>query len=91
MVLDTDLRAVESIGMLPASQRTPCIVSGLLSASFVTDHPTLVRMLSSHDLDASILKLLLDRIKLVYRGNEDVHDASVNVGNVLARAYLPKQ
>ena len=77
--------------MLPASQRTPCIVSGLLSASFVADHPTLVRMLSTPDLDTAILKLLLDRIKLVHKGNKDVHDASVDVGHALASTYFPKK
>jgi hypothetical protein len=90
MVLDADYRAVESIGMLPASQRTPDIVKSLLSPTFVADHPTLVRMLSTSDMDSTILKLFLDRIKLVRKGQEDVHDASVDVGGALARVYFPR-
>ena len=87
---DTDFRIVESIGMLPASQRTPSIVSNLLSSTFVADHPTLVRMLSNPDLDTTLLKMFLDRIRLVQKGRKDVHDASVDVGDALARAYFPK-
>lgn len=89
MQRDVELRMVESIGMLPASQRTPAIVAGLLPSAFVESHPTLVRMLSDPDMDVAMLKMVLDRIGLVRGGHNDVHDASVEVGNALAATYFP--
>ena len=88
---DADFRTVQSIGMLPVTQRTPAIVNGLLSKTFVETHPTLVRMLSSPDMDTSILALIIERIRLVQKGNEGVHEASVDVGGALARTYFPKK
>lgn len=89
MVADTDLRVVESIGMLPTSQRTAPIVRNLLSKEFVEAYPALTRMLSSPDLDKNILKMVIGRIRLVARGQESVDAASVDVGNALAQAYFP--
>lgn len=90
MIQDEDLRVVESLGKLPAAQRTPRIVSRLLSPKFIRDHPTLVRMLSSTQMDAEILELMLDRVRHVRQGHENVHDASVDVGAALAKTYFPE-
>ena len=91
MLRDDDLRIVESLGMLPASQRTPSIVASLLSHDFVCKHPTLVRMLSSASRDKSLLKLCLDKIRHVRAGDGCVHDASVDIGNALADVYFPSR
>lgn len=89
--IDADLRTAESIGMLPISQRTPPIVKSLLSQDFVAAYPTLVHMLSSASLDQSILSLVIDRFRQVRSGNENVHEASVDVGQALATHYFPRR
>lgn len=90
MPTDRDWRIVESIGMLPASQRTMQIVEKLLDNDFVANYPALTRMLASPDLDKHLLKVVIDHIRMVTNGKESLDAASVDVGQALARAYFPQ-
>jgi hypothetical protein len=86
--MDADLHAVLGISKLSKSMRTRSLIEGVLTGTFVSQHPTLVRMLQSPELDPAIVECLVDRLKCVREGHQDLHDASVAVGQTLVDAYV---
>lgn len=86
--MDADLHAVLGIAKLDASMRTRSMIDGVLTKSFIDSHPSLIRMLQSPRMDPNIIVPLVDRLVAVREGRQDVHEASVAVGQTLVNAYI---
>ena len=88
--MDADLHAVLGIAKLDARMRTSNLIRGVLSRQFVDAHPRLVRMLQSPHLRADVVEELVERLKSIREGREDLHEASVAVGQALVDAYISR-
>lgn len=86
--MDADLHAVLGMAKLDKRMRTRELVHNVLSRSFVQKHPTLVRMLQSEDLKAHVVESIVERVVRLREGHENLHDASVAVGQTLVDTYI---
>ena len=86
--MDADLHAVKGIAKLDSRMRTKSLIAGVLTRSFVEQHPALIRMLQAPDLDCSVVESLVDKLMSLRQGDVDVDEASVAVGQTLVDTYI---
>jgi hypothetical protein len=86
--MDADLHAVLGIAKLDHRMRTKALIHAVLTTTFVSTHPALIRMLQAPNLDAGVVQSLVARLVQIRSGESDLDTASAAVGQTLVDTYI---